>query len=224
MTCTPSNLVLKRWAKNIWILSCYTKEIFPFRLLDKLSVICPNSDSCKENSQRGILEDHLKYRCDGTLVACQFAGAGCIFRGPVKKMKDHQLECTFKKEGKISNCILILAKGTLVFGTFISSLPVLLLSQLFDKSWQGSQVQWESQNIPQMRFNSNKLIYIVLNFKQMEIRCTRGVEDPAKPSCADVGLLTFYIFANKEANKMCRGLGAGYNKNLSAVSAHINYL
>eukprot|EP00092_Neocalanus_flemingeri_P009069 GFUD01009761.1.p1 GENE.GFUD01009761.1~~GFUD01009761.1.p1 ORF type:complete len:793 (-),score=143.29 GFUD01009761.1:1113-3491(-) len=80
MTCTPSNLVLKR-------------------LLDKLSVICPNSDSCKENSQRGILEDHLKYRCDGTLVACQFAGAGCIFRGPVKKMKDHQLECTFKKEG-----------------------------------------------------------------------------------------------------------------------------
>jgi len=80
MTCTPSNLVLKR-------------------LLDKLSVICPNSDSCKETSQRGILEDHLKYRCDGTLVACQFAGAGCIFRGPVKKMKDHQLECTFKKEG-----------------------------------------------------------------------------------------------------------------------------
>jgi len=80
MTCTPSNLVLKR-------------------LLDKLSVICPNSDSCKENSQRGILEDHLKYRCDGTLVACQFAGAGCVFRGPVKKMKDHQLECTFKKEG-----------------------------------------------------------------------------------------------------------------------------
>ena len=76
------------------------KKPFLFRLLDKLSVICPNSDSCKENSQRGILEDHLKYRCDGTLVACQFAGAGCVFRGPVKKMKDHQLECTFKKEGK----------------------------------------------------------------------------------------------------------------------------
>ena len=63
-------------------------------------MICPNSDSCKEHSQRGILEDHLKYRCDGTLVACQFAGAGCIFRGPVKKMKDHQLECNFKKEGE----------------------------------------------------------------------------------------------------------------------------
>ena len=32
------------------------------RLLDKLPVTCPNSDSCKETSQRGILEDHLKYR------------------------------------------------------------------------------------------------------------------------------------------------------------------
>ena len=32
------------------------------RLLDKLPVTCPNADSCKETSQRGILEDHLKYR------------------------------------------------------------------------------------------------------------------------------------------------------------------
>jgi len=80
LTCMPSNLVLKR-------------------LLDKLPVVCPNSDSCEEKSQRGNLEDHLKYRCDGTLVACQYAGAGCDHRGPSKKMKDHQNECTFKKEG-----------------------------------------------------------------------------------------------------------------------------
>jgi len=80
ITCTPSNLVLKR-------------------LLDKLPVICPNSDSCTEHSQRGILEDHLKYRCEGTLVACQYAGAGCSHRGPVRRMKDHQGECSFKKEG-----------------------------------------------------------------------------------------------------------------------------
>lgn len=80
MTCMPSNLVLKR-------------------LLDKLPVICPNNDSCSESSQRGYLEDHLKYRCEGTLVACQFAGAGCSFRGPVKKMKDHQNDCSFKLEG-----------------------------------------------------------------------------------------------------------------------------
>ena len=90
---------------------------FSFRLLDKLPVICPNSDSCKENSQRGILEDHLKYRCDGTLVACQFAGAGCIFRGPVKKMKDHQVDCSFKKEGNILSFLydITFTKRSLVF-------------------------------------------------------------------------------------------------------------
>lgn len=80
MTCTPSNLVLKR-------------------LLDKLPVVCPNSDSCTEVTQRGMLEDHLRYRCEGTLVACQYAGAGCTFRGPVKKVREHQAECTYKKEG-----------------------------------------------------------------------------------------------------------------------------
>jgi len=80
LTCTPSNLVLKR-------------------LLDKLPVVCPHNDSCTEKTPRGNLEDHLKYRCEGTLVACQFAGAGCEHRGPAKRMKDHQTECTFKKEG-----------------------------------------------------------------------------------------------------------------------------
>ena len=38
------------------------------RLLDKLPVTCPNSDSCKETSQRGILEDHLKYRYKEAMV------------------------------------------------------------------------------------------------------------------------------------------------------------
>ena len=71
-----------------------------FRLLDKLPVICPHSDSCSEISQRGILEDHLRYRCEGTLVACQYAGAGCTFRGPNKKVREHQHECQYKKEGK----------------------------------------------------------------------------------------------------------------------------
>lgn len=80
MSCSPSNLVLKR-------------------LLDKLPVTCPNSDSCDELLQRGLLSDHLRYRCSGTMVACQFAGAGCDFRGPTKKMTAHQIECRFKKEG-----------------------------------------------------------------------------------------------------------------------------
>ncbi|XP_040580097.1 ligand of Numb protein X 2 isoform X1 [Lepeophtheirus salmonis] len=80
MTCSPSNLVLKK-------------------LLDKILVTCPNADSCEEILQRGNLEDHLKYRCSGTMVACQFASAGCEYRGPSKSMSKHQTECNFKKEG-----------------------------------------------------------------------------------------------------------------------------
>ena len=50
--------------------------------------------------QRGNLDDHLKYRCSGTLVACQYAGAGCDFRGPKKAMTKHHGDCKFKKQGK----------------------------------------------------------------------------------------------------------------------------
>jgi len=81
MTITPSNLVLKR-------------------LLDKLPVTCPNSDSCQETLQRGSLSDHLRYRCEGTLVACAFAGAGCTHRGPQKGMAKHRAECEYRKEGE----------------------------------------------------------------------------------------------------------------------------
>jgi len=80
MVLQPSNLVLRR-------------------LLDKQMVMCPNSDSCTEELQRGSLDDHLKYRCSGTLVACQYAGAGCDFRGPKKTMPKHQTDCKFQKEG-----------------------------------------------------------------------------------------------------------------------------
>ena len=41
-----------------------------------------------------------RYRCSGTLVACQFAASGCDYRGPTKSMSKHQTECRFKKEGK----------------------------------------------------------------------------------------------------------------------------
>ena len=73
---------------------------FPCRLLDKQTVTCPHSDSCSEALQRGNLDDHLRYHCSGTLVACQFAGAGCEYRGPSKSMNKHQNECKFREEGK----------------------------------------------------------------------------------------------------------------------------
>ena len=85
------------WSEVIY---WYPLNVFIFRLLDKLLVICPNSDSCTEVSQRGNLEDHLRYRCEGTLVACQYAGAGCTFRGPNKKVREHQVDCPYKEEGK----------------------------------------------------------------------------------------------------------------------------
>ena len=76
-----------------------------FRLLDKLPVTCPHADSCEEQLQRGNLDDHLRYRCSGTLVACQFAASGCDYRGPSKSMAKHQTECRFKKEGKIQKLV-----------------------------------------------------------------------------------------------------------------------
>ena len=75
-------------------------SVFSCRLLDKQPVTCPHSDSCSEVLQRGNLDDHLRYHCSGTLVACQFAGAGCEYRGPSKSMNKHQNECKFRKEGK----------------------------------------------------------------------------------------------------------------------------
>ena len=77
------------------------------RLLDKQSVTCPNSDSCSEVLQRGNLDDHLKYRCSGTLVACQYAGAGCDFRGPKKAMIKHHSDCKFQKQGKVSAILFV---------------------------------------------------------------------------------------------------------------------
>jgi hypothetical protein len=32
-------------------------------------------------------------------VACQYAGAGCDQRGPARKMREHQTDCAFRKEG-----------------------------------------------------------------------------------------------------------------------------
>ena len=103
MTCTPSNLVLKRLLDKLSVVSTYQKLYSSPNDFVYLQV-CPNSDSCSEPGQRGSLEDHLKYRCEGTLVACQYAGGGCSHRGPGKKMKEHQAECSFKKEGE--NCLV----------------------------------------------------------------------------------------------------------------------
>ena len=88
--------------------------MYSSRLLDKQIVTCPNSDSCTDEVQRGNLDDHLKYRCSGTLVACQYAGAGCEFRGPKKAMNKHHGDCQFKKQGKVYSVVRIV-KGQKMF-------------------------------------------------------------------------------------------------------------
>ena len=40
---------------------------------------------------------------------------GCQSRGPVKKMKDHQGECTFKKEGRKMELVIIQYDVVVVF-------------------------------------------------------------------------------------------------------------
>ena len=98
----PSQLIRTKYQNNYstsYFFVIDPNHLFD-RLLDKQMVMCPNSDSCTEELQRGSLDDHLKYRCSGTLVACQYAGAGCDFRGPKKTMPKHQTDCKFQKEGR----------------------------------------------------------------------------------------------------------------------------
>ena len=83
ITCTPRSEFSFLFLQILNVLSFFSNLVLK-RLLDKLPVTCPNSDSCKETSQRGILEDHLKYRYKETMMridhhhlvtVCQFASS-----------------------------------------------------------------------------------------------------------------------------------------------------
>lgn len=68
----------------------------PKRLLDKLLVICPNSEHCDEVLSRCDLESHLAYWCRGTVVPCSNAKAGCQFRAARALQTEHRRECRFQ--------------------------------------------------------------------------------------------------------------------------------
>ncbi|KAF2368123.1 PDZ domain [Trinorchestia longiramus] len=85
--CTPSSLVLRK-------------------LLEKLIVRCPNTNTCEVTLQRGDLEDHLKYRCPGNWVCCPHAAAGCDMRGPQKSVTAHALLCHHKDSGREKSAIV----------------------------------------------------------------------------------------------------------------------
>ena len=65
--------------------------------------------------------DDPRYRCEGTLVACQYAGAGCTFRGPNKKVREHQAECGFKKEGECGKMFLYLFEPKIIENEYARS-------------------------------------------------------------------------------------------------------
>ena len=60
----------------------------------------PPQVKISDEKSKNIYISHVRYRCEGTLVACQYAGAGCTFRGPNKKVREHQADCSYKKEGE----------------------------------------------------------------------------------------------------------------------------
>lgn len=68
------------------------------RLLDKLTVVCPNNAYCDDTMQRCALEVHLKYQCGGSYVSCPRKDMGCEYRGPRLELEEHLWNCTYGED------------------------------------------------------------------------------------------------------------------------------
>ncbi|WAR01513.1 LNX2-like protein [Mya arenaria] len=75
-------------------------------LLDKLLVVCPNTDHCEEVLPRVDLEAHLAHRCRGTVTRCIRAGLGCTFRGPRSGLQAHLWECAYREQNAGKNPVM----------------------------------------------------------------------------------------------------------------------
>ncbi|CAF0997545.1 unnamed protein product [Brachionus calyciflorus] len=82
------------------------------RILDKLSVVCPNIDYCEEYLPRHQLEYHLLTKCKGSVTYCTNANLGCDFQGPRSALSSHLLDCPFK------DCTLEIPKEPIIPGKF----------------------------------------------------------------------------------------------------------
>ncbi|XP_061182672.1 ligand of Numb protein X 2-like isoform X2 [Saccostrea echinata] len=93
-------------------LECYVKPdlnsivLSPYRLLDKLLVVCPNVDYCEEVLPRCELEAHLLHRCRGAVTKCIKATLGCTFQGPRSALQSHLWECQFRDQDGGKNPVL----------------------------------------------------------------------------------------------------------------------
>ncbi|KAF8565936.1 hypothetical protein P879_05850 [Paragonimus westermani] len=77
-------------------LECQQSSNLVKRLLDKLLVICPNSEHCNEVLARCDLESHLAYWCRGAVIACVNHNLGCTYRGPRAHQPAHRWTCPFQ--------------------------------------------------------------------------------------------------------------------------------
>uniref|UniRef100_A0A8W8NQE1 Ligand of Numb protein X 2 n=1 Tax=Magallana gigas TaxID=29159 RepID=A0A8W8NQE1_MAGGI len=91
---------------------CYVKPelhsivLSPYRLLDKLLVVCPNVDYCEEVLPRCELEAHLLHRCRGAVTKCIKSTLGCTFQGPRSALQSHLWECQFRDQDGGKNPVL----------------------------------------------------------------------------------------------------------------------
>ena len=67
------------------------------RILDKLTVVCPNNAYCDLTIGRSQLEVHLKYHCAGSYVSCPREEAGCEYMGPRCQLEEHLWSCSYGK-------------------------------------------------------------------------------------------------------------------------------
>lgn len=68
------------------------------KLLDKLSVVCPNSGYCDQTMQRSVLEQHLNTYCPGTYVECPHKQKGCEYNEPRYNLEDHLWTCGYASD------------------------------------------------------------------------------------------------------------------------------
>ncbi len=83
------------------------------KILDKLTVVCPNNAYCDQTMHRSSLEMHLKYQCPGSYTTCPRDEKGCDYIGPRCQLEEHLWTCTYgqdvdrKSESHHMECVCV---------------------------------------------------------------------------------------------------------------------
>ena len=67
------------------------------KLLDGLTVVCPNNAYCDRAMPRTSLEDHLRRHCKGAPALCPMRERGCPHVGPRCQLDEHLEECDYAR-------------------------------------------------------------------------------------------------------------------------------